>query len=648
MRVSRSLTIKQMAMIASLVIVCTFACIIIQLSYFIEQSRKDTMAQMEDIAFSMRSPVAKAILKGDINQAREILNQLQPAGIVSQTSIMLPEQLQVLQVQISEQQQIPDVVTRLLSLPIKTTVPLFALQAPGTSQPLAYLTLSADSGQVYRFFINTLSMLLTSYLLLALILTVGITWCINRLVVHPLRQITAQLTLFAHQGEKNQLLPELKAHSDDEIGLLIRSYNRYQQVQSLLGARLVGKAEFTVFIEQSLSRKNPGALLVIESPSGERYPGVSQVDAVRAHLFNQIGKNKLIFPDWPVVADLAEHHLGLLIENIDDPWTAMKFAQQVSAHFERSIVPVNHDAAPSLSIGIAMLHPDLPVAELYQRALTACHCANQQKSHHIQFFDLLSHTAAIDLNAETKRAIGGLNIEQFAVWLQPQINMRSGEIVGAEVLLRQRQTNGSWSLPEGLIERIEECGLMMSIGRWILDQTAQILSQWQTRGITLPLCVNLSVFQLMHKDIQSELITLLDRYAIQPGRLNIEVTESSRIEEPQFIANVLRPLHDAGIGVALDDFGMGYAGLRELQYMKSIPVDTLKLDKSFVSGLPDDHMIASIIITMANMLGLQVMAEGVEHESQKIWLLDQGVTSAQGFLFSEALPLVQFEQRYLA
>jgi len=225
--------------------------------------------------------------------------------------------------------------------------------------------------------------------------------------------------------------------------------------------------------------------------------------------------------------------------------------------------------------------------------------------------------------------------------------MQSGEVIGAEVLLRQQQSDAHWRLPEGLIERIEDCGLMISIGNWVLEETCRVLSHWQQRGIMLPLCVNLSVLQLMHKDMLPTLMNLRARYGIRSDTLNIEVTESRRIDDPQAAVSILRPLHDAGVRIALDDFGMGYAGLRDLHYMKSIPVDALKIDKSFIDGLPDDDVVASIIIAMAKTLGLNIVAEGVENECQRQWLLANGVTQAQGFLFSEALSVDSFEKRYL-
>lgn len=485
MRVSRSLTIKQMAMVSAVSVLFIFIFIVVQLFHFVQQSRYDTASQMEKIAHSVRLPLSAAILKADIPQAESILNQIQPSGIISRADVVLPNQFQALRQSFAPERPIPMWIARLFELPVQISLPLYSLERPANPQPLAYLVLQADSWRMYKFIISTISTLLTTYLLLALILSVAISWSINRLIVHPLRKIARELdSLNPNDAASHQLtLPPL--HHDDEIGMLVRSYNRNQQMS--------------------------------------------------------------------------------------------------------------------------------------QRHLTQEH-------------DLLA----------------ALDNQQFAIWLQPQVNMRTKEVVSAEVLLRMQQPDGSWALPDGLIERIEDCGLMFTIGNWVLEEACRVLAGWQSQGITMPLSVNLSAQQLLHESMGSSLLELLARYRIQPGLLILEVTESHRIDDPKKAVSVLRPLRKAGVRIALDDFGMGYASLRHLHHLKALPVDALKLDKSFVDGLPEDHAMAGVIIGMAKTLGLKLVAEGVENQEQCDWLLNEGVTIAQGYLFSRALTLKEFDTQCLS
>lgn len=498
MRVSRSLTIKQMAMVSAVSMLFVFIFCVILLLHFVQQNRYNTATQLESIARSVREPLSSAILKGDIVDAETILKGIQPAGVVSRADVVLPNQFQALRMRFIPERPVPVTITRLFELPVQISLPIYSLQRPANPQPLAYLVLQADSYRMYKFVMSTLSTLVTAYLLLTLMITVAITWCINRLIVHPLRRIARELNdLPQHEQPGHQLvLP--RHHHDDEIGMLVRSYNRHQQ---------------------------------------------------------------LALPEYT-----------------DPPSQAARF----------------------------------PVAGSAQKAM-----------------------------------LSALDNHQYAIWLQPQIDLTTGSVLGAEALLHVRQPDGSWTLPEGL-EHVENVGLMMTLGYRVLEAACRQLAAWQGRGIMLPLSVNISALQLMHHAMVPDLLALLSRYRIAPGTLILVVTESRRIDDPQTAVTILRPLRNAGVRIALDDFGMGYAGLRQLHRMKSLPVDLLKVDKTFVEGLPDDNSMVTAIIHMANSLDLDIIAEGVETDAQRDWLAASGVTMAQGFLFARAMPPDAFEARYFS
>ncbi|PLO78198.1 biofilm formation regulator HmsP, partial [Klebsiella quasipneumoniae] len=208
--------------------------------------------------------------------------------------------------------------------------------------------------------------------------------------------------------------------------------------------------------------------------------------------------------------------------------------------------------------------------------------------------------------------------------------------------------DGSWSLPPALIERIESCGLIIPVGYWVMEEACRQLAAWQSQGIMLPLSVNVSLLQLLEHDRGEEMLKLIARYRIAPGTLILEVTESCRMDDPQDVMARLRPLREAGVRIALDDFGMGYAGLHQLQQMKALPVDILKIDKVFIDMLPEDVSMVPAIIQLARGLSLRIVAEGVETEDQYRWLQAAGVEVLQGHLFGCALPQEAFSARYLS
>ena len=646
MRVRRSLTIKQMAMVSTVAVVFIFVFIVIQLFYFVQQNRNDTVTRMENMANSVRVPLAQAVLKADIPQAEEVLNTLKPAGILGRIDVVLPNQFQAFGVSFVPEGQIPGLIARLFKLPVQVSLPLYALGQPGNSQPLAYLVLQADSRSIHRFIISTLSILLTTYLLLALILTVSISWCVNRLVIHPIRKITHELDSLNSQGIGPHQLQIPERHQDDEIGMLVRSYNRNQQAFCLAQTGYTELSDETSF-QALLDSHQQGALLIMTC--AQQGTTCQALNTTQNYLQRLIWREKVsrLLPGSVILAQLNNDSLGIFIDEVNDPWVAMKYAQQLVSRFNDPLAIQSIDYRSVTRIGIAMLDPTLSGKEVCHRAVSAALVASYRGGDQIQFFEPSSHNSTdLSLPVRNNRLVS-FSDSEFAIWLQPQVNMLSGNLVGAEVLLRQQQPDEIWCLPEGLIERIEDCGLMVTVGSWVLEESCRVLSAWQQRGIMIPLSVNLSVLQLMHQDMVPALLSLLERYQVKPETLTVEITESRRIDDPQTAANILRPLHEAGVRIALDDFGMGYACLRDLHYMKSVPVDILKIDKSFIEGLPGDDAMVEVIVTMANLLGLKIVAEGVENEQQRAWLVAHGVAHAQGYLFSRAQPVAQFEAHYL-
>lgn len=659
MRVSRSLTIKQMAMVSAVALVFIFIFIVIQLFHFIQQNRYDTATQMEKIAHSIRLSLSDAILRADIPQAEAILHQIQPTGIISRADVVLPNQFQALRLSFMSEHQIPMLITRVFELPVQISLPLYSLERPINRQPLAYLVLQADSWRMYRIIISTISTLLTTYLLLALILTVAISWCLNRLVVHPIRRISRELdALNPQQAGVHQLtLPPL--HHDDEIGMLVRSYNRNQQVALCLQEKmntmstnnpvteLPNKALLLALTEQMVVNEKHGALMLIGSETLQDTAGVLNEEQREMLLLTLVEKIKPVLPTNAVLAQLSLNDFGLLLYGVSDPWYAMLLAQKIMETLNTRLPVQALQLNPTASIGIAMFKSGLSAEQLYRRAASATLSARRCGENQIQFFDPDQMEKAQRRLTEEHDILNALEKHHFSVWLQPQVDMRDGSVVSAGVLLRQRQLDGSWSMPEGLIERIEAYGLMITVGSWILEDACRTLSAWQSRGIRFPLCVNLSALQLIHEEMVPSLLELLKRYRIQPGTLILEVTESRRIDDPKAAVNILRPLRQAGVRIALDAFGIGYASLRHLHHMKALPIDVLKIDKSFVEGLPEDNAMVGVIIGMAKALDLKVLVEGVEQEAQREWLVEEGVLYAQGFLYTKARSLEQFEREFL-
>lgn len=646
-------------MVAAVVMVFVFLFCTVLLFHLVQQNRYNTATQLESIARSVREPLSSSILKADIPGAEAILASIKPAGVVQRADVVLPNQFQALRMSFIPERPVPVMVTRLFELPVQISLPVYSLERPANPQPLAYLVLQADSFRMYKFVMSTLSTLVTIYLLLSLMLTVAISWCVNRLILHPLRKIARELNNIPQQDLIGHQLALPRLHHDDEIGLLVRSYNLNQQLVQRHSeeqtdnamrfpvSELPNKAFLMGLLEQVVARQQTTALMIVTCETLRDTAGVLKEAQREILLLTLVEKLKSVLSPRMVLAQISGYDFAIIAHGVKEPWHAITLGQQVLTIINERLPVQGIQLRPSCCIGVAMYYGDLSAEQLYGRAVSAAFTARHKGKNQIQFFDPEQMEAAQKRLTEESDILTALDNHRFALWLQPQVEMSSGKVVSAEALLRMQQPDGSWELPEGMIERIESCGLMVTVGHWVLEESCRQLAAWQERGITLPLSVNLSALQLMHPNMVPDMLELLNRYRIQPGMLILEVTESRRIDDPNAAVAILRPLRNAGVRIALDDFGMGYAGLRQLQHMKSLPIDVLKIDKMFVDGLPEDNSMISAIILLARSLNLQMVAEGVETEAQREWLAQAGVEIAQGFLYARAVPAETFEERYL-
>jgi len=297
----------------------------------------------------------------------------------------------------------------------------------------------------------------------------------------------------------------------------------------------------------------------------------------------------------------------------------------------------------SCSIGIA-LYPDdgTTLDDLIKNADSAMYHAKERGRAGFRFYqrqmniDLLSR---MKLDHAMRQA---LRTSAFVLHFQPQVDLVDGHIYGAEALIRWRDAELGEVPPGRFIPVAEETGLIVQIGRWVLEQAVAQAARWHGEGRSLPLAVNVSALQFQQTDFVDGIAETLSRHALPPSLLELELTESILIRDADDALHRLQALAALGVRLAIDDFGTGYSSLG---YLKRFPLDKLKIDRSFVDGLPDDESdvaIVGAVIQLARALGLRVIAEGVETDAQRQFLLQAGCDAYQGFLCSPALPAADF------
>jgi EAL domain-containing protein (putative c-di-GMP-specific phosphodiesterase class I) len=283
-----------------------------------------------------------------------------------------------------------------------------------------------------------------------------------------------------------------------------------------------------------------------------------------------------------------------------------------------------------------------------RNADTAMYHAKGAGRNALQFFSLEMNLRAMERHRLETAMRGALEAKQFALAYQPQVDLATGALVGAEVLLRWKHPELGQVSPARFIPLAEEIGMIQPLGDWVLETACTQLAAWHESD-ALRVAVNLSVGQLRDTRAFLERAHAIIRNArIDPRRIEFEITETLLVSNVAEHSHVLRTLGDLGCGIAVDDFGTGYSSL---SYLKRLPIDTLKIDRSFVRDIvsdPDDAAIVSAIVALARKLKLEVVAEGVETREQLAVVRELGVDRYQGFLVSPAVPAAEFAARFLA
>lgn len=314
--------------------------------------------------------------------------------------------------------------------------------------------------------------------------------------------------------------------------------------------------------------------------------------------------------------------------------------------FEQSIECSGHEVVLSAGIGTARYPADgLDAAELLRKAERALFAAKRRaRNHSSGLINPQQHASGeqLSLESELKRAI---EQNELLLVYQPKFHLQSGRIAGAEALVRWRHPRRGLVSPGEFIPLAEESGLISQIDRWVIDRAASRLQDWKQAGLdTVPISVNLSGREFCFAQPDAMIRSALEKYKIDPALLEIEITETVVMDDPAAAAKTLSLLKSMGIRLAMDDFGTGYSSL---SYLKSFPLDVLKIDQAFVSTLHQssrDRALCRTIIAMAKGLDMECVAEGVEVEAQRQFLLAEGCDIAQGYLLARPLD----EQQYIS
>ena len=341
-----------------------------------------------------------------------------------------------------------------------------------------------------------------------------------------------------------------------------------------------------------------------------------------------------------IVARFGGDEFAVLLDGLDDPSDAVRVAERIQQKLRTPLILNGHEVFTSASIGIAISSRGYQhTQEIIRDADTAMYRAKAMGKARHEIFDTQMHAHAVtllQLETDLRRAV---ERNEFSVHYQPIVSLSDAELYGFEALLRWNHPERGLIMPTEFISIAEETGVIIQLGRWILHESCRQVSAWEREFPTvknLILSVNISGKQFAQPDLFQQVEGALRETGFNPHQLQLEITESAVIENPATVTEVLMKLRGLGIALSMDDFGTGYSSL---SYLHRFPINTLKIDRSFISSqvAPTDTGIVRTIIMLAHDLGLKVVAEGVETAEQLNYLQGLNCEFGQGYLFSPPL-----------
>ena len=344
------------------------------------------------------------------------------------------------------------------------------------------------------------------------------------------------------------------------------------------------------------------------------------------------------------IARVSGDEFVMIVPNLPATKDASELASRILAAIHHAYDLDGQRLYCTASVGISVFPYDAQQpAELIRNAGMAMESVKQHGRNNFQYYrPEMHHTTVRRLELENSLR-GALEREEFELHYQPRIELASGRLSGFEALLRWRHPRHGLLTPDEFVPILEDTGLIVAVGEWVMRRACAQIKLWERLGLAGPVAVNLSARQFHQRDLDKVVARIIGETGIEPQHLELELTESLLMREPEEAARTLRRLESMGVRLAIDDFGTGYSSLA---YLRRFPISALKIDRAFIQDLnenPEDAAITQAIIHLAHSLGLKVIAEGVERPAQLEFLRARGCDEMQGYLFSPPLPASELD-----
>ena len=464
-----------------------------------------------------------------------------------------------------------------------------------------------------------------------------------------------EMALRSQNEELGQVYEELTA-SEEELRLQNEHLNENQRLLSEKEEKLsflayydvvTGLPNRTLFTNRMdiacmLSRRSgkKSAVLFMDLDNFKRIND-SFGHSIGDEVLTEIGKRfSSMVREYDTVARIGGDEFMVILQEIESEDDIIILAEKLKTAFIEPFATSRGSCYSAISIGIAVFPDDgMDTAELLKHADTALYKAKEQGKNGIQFFSISMRDDVLRKSNIESRLRNAIGKQEFVLHYQPQFDVNTGKLRGFEALVRWENRELGMINPMYFIPIAEETRLILPLGKWILEEACKTGIFWREefacKGI---MAVNISAVQLKSRGFLDMVKDILYQTGFEPGCLELEITESVFINNYDFTISILRELRELGISISLDDFGTGYSSL---SYLKNLPINVLKIDKSFIKNICGDMVekeIAGAVISLVHKLGLETIAEGVETNEQMEYLIQANCDSIQGFLSGRPVP----------
>ena len=655
-----SLSVKLLRLVLLWALLAGFLLSLAQILFDLRSVRDAIDRDAEDILAMFHDPASQAIFSLDRDMATQVIEGLFANQAVQRAFLGHPQEEPLA----SRERPQRAVFYRYLTDPLFDARQSFQIPLYGRSPYDNYygdLRLSLDTSFYGERWLRNAMIILITGLLRALAMAGAVYLLYHILLTRPLERIIQHIGLINPDHPGKMLMPML-GQEKNELGLLIKQINqlldaiernrsgrreaeasllhlsRHDQLTGLPNRELLLEQLNRVLADARRRQRNVAVLccgLDDFKEINEKFSylaGDRLLIAVAERLQSHSGR-------LTSVARLGGDQFALIAADVEETYEVAELAQQVLHDLSQPLPLNNENVTLHATIGITLFPDDgMDPSKLLQKAEQTMMLAKTRSRHRYQFY-----IASVDSEMRTRRELASglrdaLLRNEFHLVYQPQIDLNDQRVVGVEALLRWHHPERGSVPPDLFIPLAEQSGVIIGIGEWVLDQACRQLREWQQNGLPeLRMSVNLSTVQLHHPGLCSMVSRVLERYALAPHSLELEVTETGLMEDINAAARHLKELKATGVRIALDDFGTGYSSL---SYLRGLPLDKIKIDKSFTSDLlvdEDDRNIVRTIIQLGRNLNMQVIAEGVECVEQETYLRDEDCHEGQGYYYSRPL-----------